>query len=128
MPLRLKLETMPINYSNYPKNWKTEIRPAILERAKNKCEWCGFANGQPVFRGKNKNRIDWFPCYQDAVENSAIAFEEPVKVVLTIAHLDHDELNHEVKLDRLAALCQLCHLRYDAKEKYRRVMSGSNGI
>jgi hypothetical protein len=117
---------MPINYKNYPKNWKTEIRPAILERAKNKCEWCGFANGQPVFRGKTKNKIDWFPCYQDAVENSQIAFEEPVKVVLTIAHLDHDELNHEVKLERLAALCQLCHLRYDAKEKYRRVMSGSN--
>ena len=41
----------------------------------------------------------------------------------TIAHLDHDELNHSVSLERLAALCQLCHLRYDAKEKYRRVMN-----
>ena len=49
--------------------------------------------------------------------------ERPVKVVLTIAHLDHDELNHSVTLERLAALCQLCHLRYDAKEKYRRVMN-----
>jgi len=41
---------VPINYKNYPPNWKTEIRPAILERAANKCEWCGFANGQPVFK------------------------------------------------------------------------------
>jgi hypothetical protein len=27
---------MPIDYKKYPKNWKTEIRPAILERAKNR--------------------------------------------------------------------------------------------
>jgi len=47
---------------------------------------------------------------------------KPVKVVLTIAHLDHDETNHEVSLDRLKALCQLCHCRYDAKEKYRRII------
>ena len=43
-----------------------------------------------------------------------------VKVVLTVAHLDHDECNHAVQLDRLKALCQLCHLRYDAAEKARR--------
>jgi hypothetical protein len=46
-------------------------------------------------------------------------------VVLTIAHLDHDELNHEVKDERLKALCQHCHLNYDAKEKYRRVLEKS---
>ena len=43
-----------------------------------------------------------------------------VKVVLTIAHLDHDETNWDVKDERLKASCQICHLRYDAKEKYRR--------
>lgn len=42
-----------------------------------------------------------------------------MKVVLTISHADHDEKNHEIKLDRLKALCQICHLRYDAVEKYR---------
>jgi hypothetical protein len=35
------------------------------------------------------------------------------KIVLTIAHLDHDKINHEVKLERLAALCQKCHLGHD---------------
>lgn len=35
------------------------------------------------------------------------------KIVLTIAHLDHDKENHEVSDDRLAALCQRCHLLYD---------------
>lgn len=44
----------------------------------------------------------------------------PIRVVLTIAHLDHDEFNHAVKLDRLASLCQRCHLIYDDKEKRRR--------
>jgi hypothetical protein len=42
------------------------------------------------------------------------------KVILTIAHLDHDEENHNVKDDRLKAMCQRCHLRYDAPEKARR--------
>ena len=31
------------------------------------------------------------------------------KVIITIAHLDHDPENWEVKDDRLAALCQKCH-------------------
>jgi len=35
-------------------------------------------------------------------------------------HLDHDETNHNVSLDRLAALCQYCHLNYDKEEKKRR--------
>lgn len=33
---------MPCDYRKYSKNWKTEIRPAILERAGHKCERCGF--------------------------------------------------------------------------------------
>ncbi len=39
-----------------------------------------------------------------------------IRVILTIAHLDHDAENHDVALDRLKAMCQLCHLRYDKQE------------
>lgn len=114
---------MPIDYKKYPKNWKSEIRPRILERANNKCEMCGLNNYQMVYRGKVNGKINWYKSFEEALkECSILSFREPVKVVLTIAHLDHDETNHEVKDDRLMALCQLCHLRYDAKEKYRRVM------
>lgn len=122
---------MPIDYKKYPPNWKTEIRPAILTRAGNCCEWpgCPFKNGQVVFVGKDlkTGKNDWFETYDKAVAavGEFMAFRDPVKVVLTIAHLDHDETNHAVTLDRLAAWCQLHHLRYDAKEKYRRVMSKS---
>lgn len=51
---------------------------------------------------------------------------KPVKVVLTIAHLDHDENNHNVTIDRLKAMCQLDHLQYDAKEKARRKKYNQN--
>ena len=41
---------MPIDYSKYPDDWKTRIRPDILKRAgqteteKAKCENCGVEN------------------------------------------------------------------------------------
>lgn len=131
---------MPIDYKKYPPNWKTEIVPTVIQRAKNKCEWCHLQNGQTVYAiklyikdlsGKYKQKSVWFSQLGDAGREAGISPEthspeeamrlvKPVKVVLTIAHLDHDELNHNVKIDRLRALCQMCHLRYDAKEKYRR--------
>lgn len=122
---------MPIDYRRYPPNWKTEIRPAVLRRAGDKCEFCGLANGQTVYRCRVKKKMEWFSCKGDIFEQGLTKevaewwIERPVKVVLTIAHLDHDEENHEVSIDRLKALCQLCHLRYDAKEKYRRVLNKS---
>jgi hypothetical protein len=114
----------PIDYKNYPPNWKSEIVPAVLARANNCCEWegCKFHNGQLVYRGKVNKRIEWFETLEAAREvcDFYAVWIVPIKVVLTVAHLDHDETNHEVKLDRLAAMCQLHHLRYDAKEKHRR--------
>ena len=32
---------MPVDYSNYPANWMSEIRPAILSRAGLRCECLG---------------------------------------------------------------------------------------
>ena len=90
---------MPIDYKEYPENWKTEIRPKVLERANNCCEFCGIKN--------------------------YTVKENGTKIVLTIAHLDHDKQNHDISLDRLKALCQKCHLQYDmqkhvANRKYGR--------
>ena len=103
---------MPIDYKKYPPDWK-EIRERILERAKNKCECCGLENGINVYSFKVFGQTYW----QKNITNDNAKI---VKVVLTIAHLDHDETNHDVKDDRLKAMCQLCHLRYDSKEKKRR--------
>ncbi|MDO6737105.1 hypothetical protein [Wenyingzhuangia sp. 2_MG-2023] len=119
---------MPIDYKKYPPNWLSEIRPRIMKRANNKCECCGLEHKQIVFAIKLFVRIDknykqrtiWFRNLEDAERELMQDKVKEVKVVITIAHLDHDELNHEVKDDRLKAMCQICHLRYDAKEKYRR--------
>lgn len=107
---------MPIDYSKYPDNWHSEIRPRILKRANNCCEFCGLENGGRVFSVKKNGKTYWLKDYQ----LSPLDIFKPVTVVLTISHLDHDETNKDVKDDRLAALCQLCHLQYDAKEKAKR--------
>lgn len=109
---------MPINYSKYPPNWKTEIRPRILKRADNRCECCGLKNKAIVYSFIENGIREW----KEEISQFDFDFFEPkeVKVILTIAHLDHDETNLEVKDDRLKAMCQLCHLRYDAKEKSKR--------
>jgi hypothetical protein len=135
---------MPINYSTYPPNWKTEIVPTVLARANNCCEQCGVPNGSMQWRGSKKVKIEGrlkrrtfhYESKEDAIADGCIdvvvtkrlkgivAYKNigiyQTLVVLTIAHLDHDEHNWSVSLDRLKALCQLCHLQYDAKEKFRR--------
>lgn len=130
---------MPIDYKKYPPNWRKEIVPRILKRANNTCEnnGCDHKNGEKLwavrFRGKTTG---WYRDFDEANiqeksfegkldpitrQTVPIPNPKPVKVVLTIAHLDHDETNWDVTDDRLMAMCQLCHLRYDAKEKYKRI-------
>lgn len=118
---------MPIDYKKYPKNWKTEIVPAVLNRCGYKCECCGLPNRSFVYsvtflikrHRKYVRRAIWFSSRWDAIrEAGGEDFVKKVEVILTVAHLDHDAHNHNVSLDRLKALCQICHLRYDALEKY----------
>lgn len=116
---------MPIDYSEYPDNWFTKIRPAVLERANNCCEGegCGIANYAVIKREKNGGyrypcQTDWDMihsriknCHSNMTES--LKYHGFTKIILTIAHLDHDKLNHDVDLTRLKALCQRCHLKYD---------------
>lgn len=108
---------MPIDYKLYPKNWK-ELRKQVLERAENKCEFCGVENYSVGARDLNGK----FHLEDDIHHlNSNCGFQlfggnfnwKMTKIILTIAHLDHDKENHDVSIDRLKALCQKCHLQYD---------------
>lgn len=81
---------MPINYKNYALNWKEISEHIRFVRAKNKCETCGAVNYQP-----------------HPITGS--------KVILTVAHLDHNIKNND--LANLKALCQKCHNSYDAKQR-----------
>ena len=92
MPIKKELRHL------YPKNW-AEIREKILERAGNRCEFCGVRNH--TFVPKVGTEV-----WDDP---------EAVEVVLTIAHLDHDPTNNDHR--NLRALCQKCHNRYDAPHR-----------
>lgn len=96
---------MPIDYALYPPDWK-EISKRIREREEQKCKWCGAANGQWIQRLRS-NPFEWMP----AAESRLSDWCEPIKVVLTVAHLNHTPM--DCRDDNLAALCQRCHLRYD---------------
>lgn len=98
---------MPVDWSKYPANWKTEIRPAILEREGHRCKFCQRRNGEWL-----PNRCCAEPIYDERNRCCSCRKRRP-RVVLTIAHLDHDTSNNDPA--NLAALCQRCHLRYDAK-------------
>jgi len=115
---------MPIDYKQYPPNWK-QIRARILERAGNRCEQCKVPNNELICRG----RAGDVPVYQnddgevfhadtgEKLGDTYVGdFDGKVtwcRVILTIAHLDHDKENHDVSDDRLRAWCQRCHLNYD---------------
>lgn len=115
---------MPVDYSTYHPEWFTRIRPAILERAGEKCESCGVENGRHIVRSsENPERYLYFDfsveytyTYPNGrwIKLSEVPEEysgDPIKVVLTVAHLDHDKGNNAY--ENLRAWCQRCHLNYD---------------
>ncbi len=106
----------PENKHRYPKNW-CEIRTSILERAMNKCEGCGLPNHCFVWRdsigGFCEERPDTLPIIE--WQKAAFPPVRRVKVVLTIAHLDHTPENNDHT--NLKALCQKCHNNYDREHR-----------
>lgn len=118
---------MPCNYKLYPSNWQ-EIRKRILERDGHCCKTCKVKNGIYVFRGIwekievfqtadfNVYRLSdgelltqnpW-ACIDPSTGDPA---QKAIKIVLTVAHLDHDIKNNQD--NNLAALCQCHHIRHD---------------
>jgi 5-methylcytosine-specific restriction endonuclease McrA len=112
---------LPIDYSKYPRNWKTEIRPRILSRAKDKCEECGVPNRQLIYRDEKGWNLAPEGHQADAMALDGIKF---VMIILTIAHLDHDIKNNED--ENLKALCQRCHLRKDKHQHARNRKYGND--
>lgn len=87
---------MPFDKRKYPPYWSQFSKHIRFERAGNKCEECGIENGTMNARG--------------------------AKVVLTVAHLDHDGGVCDCRRrtgrkcarpDHVKAMCQRCHLALD---------------
>jgi hypothetical protein len=109
---------MPFHRERYPDDWKAISKRIREERAGNKCEWCGIENGtQFANTTLDGNRVPFIDIAQMSRLDKVFLFgnEAPAlsKIVLTVAHIDHDTTNNDD--GNLAALCQRCHLRHDAK-------------
>lgn len=114
MPIR------PENKALYPANWK-EISLARREAAGQKCEWCKAPNGVVIYRFADGSAYmtpngDSFDATDGTKGPSIRGSEMPkgrfTKVVLTVAHLNHDP--RDCSDENLRALCQKCHNAYDA--------------
>ncbi|MCZ2115135.1 MAG: hypothetical protein LC131_15105 [Anaerolineae bacterium] len=88
---------MPMNLRDYHPDWRS-ISRQIREQAGQQCE------GTPRF--------------PDCVAvNSEPHPETGSRVVLTVAHMDHDRTNNDPA--NLRALCQRCHLDWDRDHHLR---------
>jgi hypothetical protein len=116
---------MPIrDKSLYPPDWPA-ISKRVRERAGQRCQWCGRGNGQVhavapdgawcELGGErwHDNKGNPIPSRGQLATCCEASDWHATKTVLTVAHLDHDPTNCDES--NLVALCQRCHLNYDAK-------------
>lgn len=117
---------MPIDYKKYHTDWKTVIVPAIAARSFGYCEFCNIKNKLIVIRGNYRGKdvyqdCDGFIYDADTSEKIGADYlgifsENPlIKIVLTVAHLDHDIDNNDYS--NLKHICQRCHNRYDRENR-----------
>lgn len=102
--------------SKYPADWEAISQRIRFERAGGKCETCGVVHGAVGARDKHGVWHDEHSihCMSSGCGISLFGedFPDMIKIVLTTAHLDHDPSNNDDS--NLRALCQRCHLQYDA--------------
>ena len=119
---------MPINYAHYPPDWSAR-RARILARDEHRCAHCGLPNYATI-DPRTRLPLHLADNHRQAKANTwaermkAQSTTAAVTVVLTVAHLDHDEWNHDVQDERLASLCQKCHLDYDRADNQLRKLYG----
>jgi hypothetical protein len=123
----MQVKTMPIRPERkhlYPTNWKTEIVPVIQERSRDRCEICSVINGSHIERTFDAHH--WRYVHDRTVSYDLAGKQQPLelpddlfrtlfKIVLTVAHLNHDETDN--RPENLAHLCQLHHNRHDAQHR-----------
>lgn len=94
MPIR------PENRDRYPADWPQISLSIRTERAAGRCECVGEC-GRGTHDGRCPNL------------NRGTAYGTGSRVVLTVAHLNHQP--EDCRPENLRAMCQGCHLAYDAQ-------------
>ena len=119
---------MTFQAHRYPRDWK-QITAGIRLRTNNACAQCRAPNGETIVRD-DERKVYVLPHGEtfDARTGAFVGYTRgseldgrSVRVVLTVAHLDHDETNNAD--DNLAALCQKCHLAHDRDDNHRRAQA-----
>lgn len=111
---------MPIKPENrklYPPWWKW-FSVGIRCRAGGRCECrgeCGVDHAAEARGLPNWDHECWRPLKRCRAENGRAHPVTGSKVVLTVAHLDHDPTNNHPR--NVKAMCQRCHNRYDADHR-----------
>lgn len=128
MPIRADLRHF------YGREWRLVTRPRILARAENRCERCGVPNHAEVKRVRGfwleegatwalgafrrwltPDGGDWLEggvlLGRAGIRRDPLGRRRRVRVVLTIAHLNHRA--GDDRDENLRALCQWCHLNHD---------------
>lgn len=117
----------------YSEDWES-VSLAIRERAEQRCECtgqCGARHTDTRCDAPNGTRIDrdvlrsWQ--WRRHVCDSMCITEKcwGVKVILTVAHVDHNERNNDPA--NLLALCQRCHLTLDSADNLARRREREHG-
>lgn len=104
MPIR------PEERGRYPDDWPQISARIRFDRAEGRCECtgeCGAWHGGERCTRRHGERIP--PLRQPANQSGT--------TILTVAHLNH--VPEDCRDENLLAMCQGCHLRYDAHEHAR---------
>lgn len=105
---------MPMDRSKYPDDWE-QISQEVRDAAGNKCQECGVENGMYGYRQGRQFVVVAAPGQvTETVKRECRNLPRRprcFRIVLTVAHLDHDTTNSDRA--NLRAWCQRCHLRYD---------------
>lgn len=108
---------MPIkkeNRSKYPKNWPSISDRIRFKRARGRCECMGeCGRTHEVFTTHDKEVVPSGTTLRCLNVNGRPSPFTGAKIVLTVAHLDHNPAN--CAEDNLVAMCQRCHLAYDSE-------------
>lgn len=79
---------MPIDYKKYPSNWKTEIRPYVLNRSKHRCEFCKVKNYTQGYWEALANKIDL--SMPESLEFFEFKLEQAIEI-----HRQHQQVSTE---------------------------------
>lgn len=106
----------PMDRALYPENWE-QTGAVIRERAQGRCECMGECGLHPPIPTRLPDGSTTQIARRCREIHGTDARWARGRVILTVAHLDHDPANNDP--ENLRALCQRCHNRIDTEDRQK---------